>query len=141
MKISVTQQLKELDGTLMVTGRQICPTCGQVVGKSEPMTVRLAATRALTAQFRDEQDLTGEQKFPRFHLALKITDEDEPDLAAEDIATIKKLVGKMYGSLVMGRVWMIIDPPGTESPALPAKQAQAMADALALADTLDRLDK
>lgn len=110
MKIDVTQQLAELDGTPMMTGRQVCQTCGQVVGKSEPMTVRLAATRALTAQFRDEQGLTGDEKWPRFHLALKITDEDEPDLKAEDIVLIKKLIGWMYGPVVVGRMWTILDP-------------------------------
>jgi len=111
MKINVTQQITGLDGTPMVTGKQICQMCGQVVGESEPMTVRLAATRSLTASFRDEQGLTGDEKWPRFHLALKITDENEPSLTVEDIALVKKLVGKMYGPVVVGRVWAILDPP------------------------------
>lgn len=109
MKIDITQQLTELDSTPMITGKQICQVCGSVIGESEPMTVRLAATRALTAQYRDEQSLTGDEKWPRFHLALKITDEDEPDLKAEEIVLIKKLVGKMYGPVVVGRVWAILD--------------------------------
>lgn len=88
----------------------MCPACGQAVGEIEPMTVRLAATRALTAMFRDEQDLAGDEKVVRFHLALKIVDEDEPDLKAEDIVLIKKLVGKMYGPIVVGQVWMQLDP-------------------------------
>ena len=110
MKINVTQQLKNLDGTPMVTGKQICQMCGQVVGKTEPMTVRLAATRALSATFRDEQGLTGDEKWPRFHLALKLTNEDEPDLKAEDVVLIKGLVGKMYGPIIVGRVWALLDP-------------------------------
>ena len=109
MKIDVTQQLTELDGTPMVTGRQICPTCGQTLGKTEPMTVRLAAIRALTAVYRDEQNLEGVKKVARFHLALRLTDEDEPDLKAEDIVLVKKLVGKMYGPVIVGRVWSILD--------------------------------
>jgi hypothetical protein len=114
MKINVTQQLKELDGALMTTGKQVCQTCRQVVGKKEPMTVRLAATRALSAAFRDEQDLDGEKKFERFHLALKITDEDKPALTVEEIVLIKKLVGKMFGPVVIGRMWAILDPPEEE---------------------------
>lgn len=110
MKIDVTQQIVRLDGTPMITGKQVCQMCGQVVGESEPMTVRLAATRSLTATFRDEQSLLGDQKIARFHLALKITDEDEPDLKAEDIVLIKKLIGKMYGPVIVGRVWAILDP-------------------------------
>lgn len=109
MKISVTQQLTELDGTPMTTGKQVCQMCGQVVSEEEPMTVRLAATRALTAVYRDEQNLKGDEKVARFHLALKVTDEDEPDLKAEDIVLIKMVVGKMYGPVVVGRVWSILD--------------------------------
>lgn len=115
MKINVTQQLTELDGTPMVTGKVICQMCGQVVSEPEPMTVQLAATRALSASFRDEQSLTGDKKWPRFHLALKLTDEDEPDLKAESIVLIKQLVGKMYGPVIVGRMWAILDPQeGTE---------------------------
>ena len=110
MKIDVTQQIMELDRTPMVTGKQICQMCGQVVSEPEPMTVRLAATRSLTASFRDEQLLPGDEKIARFHLALKLTDEDEPDLKAEDIVLVKKVVGKMYGPVVVGRVWAILDP-------------------------------
>ena len=110
MKINVTQQLVELDSTPMITGRQVCQMCGQVIGESMPMTVRLAATRALTASFRDEQSLAGDEKIARFHLALRLTDEDKPDLKAEDIVLIKNLVGKMYGPVVVGRVWAVLDP-------------------------------
>ena len=109
MNINVTQQLHDLDGTLMVTGKQLCQVCGQVVGENEPLTVRVAAVRSLSANFRDEQDLAGEEKVKRFHLALKLTDEDEPDLKAEDIVLIKKVVGKMYGPVVVGRMWAILD--------------------------------
>lgn len=111
MKIDVTQQLTKLDGTLMETGNTICQMCGQVVSQKESMTVRLAATRALTAVFRDEQNLAGEEKVARFHLALKITDEDKPDLKAEDIVLIKTLVGKMFGPVIVGQMWAILDPP------------------------------
>lgn len=109
MKINVTEQLTELDGTPIVTGKQVCQMCGQVVSEEEPMTVRLAATRSLTATFRDEQSLAGDEKIVRFRLALKMTDTDEPDLKAEEIVLVKKLVGKMYGPVVVGRMWAILD--------------------------------
>jgi len=112
MKIDVTQQIRDLDGAPMVTSKQVCQMCGQAVGKMEPLTVRLAATRALTAPFMDERDLAGDKKIERFHLALRIHDEDEPDLKAEDVVLIKSLVGKMYGPLVVGRMWTILDPSG-----------------------------
>ena len=111
MKIDVTQQLTELDGEPMVTGRRLCPTCGQTVGEIEPMTVRLAATRALSLTFKGEENLPGDEKVAQFHLALKITDEDEPDLRVEDVALVKERVGKMYGQVIVGRMWAILDPP------------------------------
>ena len=111
MKIDVTQQLEELDGTPMETGRTMCQMCGQVMGKKEPMTVRLALTRALSATFKDEQDLPGEKKVERFALALRMINEDNPHLAAEEITLVKKLVGKMFGNVIVGRVWPILDPP------------------------------
>lgn len=111
MKIDVTQQLTELDGTPMITGKQVCQMCGQVVGKPESMTVRLAAVRALSVTFRDEVNLPGEKRVERFHLALKLTDEDEPNLTVEETALVKKLTGKMGGNVVAGRMWAILDPP------------------------------
>lgn len=111
MKIDVTQQLTELDGTPMVTGKRMCSACGQMVGEIEPMTIRLAATRALSITFKGEETLPGGEKVAQFHLALEITDEDEPDLRVEDVALIKERVGKMYGQVVVGRVWEILDPP------------------------------
>jgi len=109
MKINVTEQLTELNGTPMVTGKQVCQACGSVISEPGPVTVRLAATRALTAQYRDEQSLAGDEKVARFHLALKLTGEDEPDLKAEEVVLIKNVVGKMYGPVVVGRVWAILD--------------------------------
>jgi len=114
MRVDVTTQLKELDGTMMITGKRACVTCGQVVGNMEPMTVCLAATRALAFAHRDEQDLPGDKKVERWHLALKLIDAGEPDLSVEELTLIKKLVGKMYGPVVVGQVWAILDPPGKE---------------------------
>lgn len=110
MKIDVTRQLTELDGTPMVTGKQICQMCGQPVSKPMPMTVRLAATRALSITLKGEENLPGDKKVDQFHLALKITDEDVPDLTVENIALIKERIGKMYSQVVVGRAWEILDP-------------------------------
>jgi len=110
MKIDVTQQIMQLDSSPIVTGKQTCAACGQVVGDEEPMTARMVATRALTSVLRGEQDLPGEEKVTRFQLALRIMNEDEPDLKVEEIVLVKKVVGKMYGPLIVGRMWAILDP-------------------------------
>ena len=111
MRIDVTEQLKKLDGSPMITGSQVCPKCGGVVGEEKPMTLCLAATRALSVTFSDEQNLAPEKKVERFHLALRLLKENSPDLTAEEIVTIKNVVGKMFGNVIVGRAWAILDPP------------------------------
>lgn len=110
MKIDVTQQIKDLGGTLMVTSKKVCPVCGEIAGKEEPMTIRLVLTRALVAVYADERSLSGDDKLIRWHLALKIMDSDEPDLEAKEVVLAKEMIGKMYGPVVVGRTWPILDP-------------------------------
>jgi hypothetical protein len=74
------------------------------------ITLRLIACNALQATFDDERNLSGEEKIKRFNLALKITKTDFPDLSAEEIAEIKKLIAKGYPPLIVGRCYEILDP-------------------------------
>jgi hypothetical protein len=68
------------------------------------------AVRALMAPFQDEQNLSGEDKFKRFALAMKVKDGGEVPVSAEDIALLKKLIGKLYTPLVVGRAFPLLDP-------------------------------
>ena len=109
MKIDVTKVLEDLNGKPIMVGQQECPTCGQPAGEISPLTLRLVAIKALTASYEDERSLGGEEKVKRFHLALRLHDDDEPDLKPEDVVLAKKLIGKLFGPLVVGQSWIILD--------------------------------
>lgn len=74
------------------------------------LTVGSACVTALLATFADEASLGGEEKVRRFLLAQRIGAAEQVDLTAEETALVKLLVGKGYGTLVVGRVWAALDP-------------------------------
>jgi hypothetical protein len=110
MKVNVTQPIKELDGSQLMTGKDTCPTCRQTVGKTEQMTLRSVVVDALLTTFGDERELSGEDKLKRYDLAVQIYACDEMQLKAEEVALIKKLVARRYGPLVTGQAWAMLDP-------------------------------
>lgn len=113
MKIDVTQNLLDLNGREMFVIRQACPTCGRP--KEEPYlrTLRNTCTDALNEDYLDEQRSGGvpsDEKFRRHCLAMKIHNNDEPELAVEELALLKKVVAKMFPPRIMGPAWMLLDP-------------------------------
>lgn len=109
MKIYFTQNLVQLDGSPLEFTTMACPACGRP-RESRPATLRGACANALVAQFQDEQNLSGEEKVKRYQLAMKIINEDAVDLPAADVALIQKLVAKVYGPLIVGQVWEMLEP-------------------------------
>jgi len=83
--------------------------------KGEPLiengvevTLGAIASNALLATYRDEQDLTGEEKVKRFRLA--VIARGAQDLSVEQIVLLKKLIAKAYSPLIVGRVFELLDP-------------------------------
>ncbi len=68
------------------------------------------ATRALMASYPDETNLGLDEKVKRFGLALKLKDGGDVKLSVEDIAMLKKLIGKAYSPLIVGRAVELLDP-------------------------------
>lgn len=98
MKINFDQELKKLDGTSL-----------------ENTTLRSVTLEALQALFQDEQGLSGEEKARRWALATRIyANPENIDLKVEEIATIKKLIGKAYGPLVVGQAWEMLEGKSKE---------------------------
>lgn len=65
---------------------------------------------SLLASFSDEQGVPATEKVKRFELALKIGETALPvEITIEEAAEIKKLVGKAYGSLVVGRAFALLE--------------------------------
>lgn len=75
-----------------------------------PATVRKVVVGALIASYADEQNLGGDEKVKRWNLALKIQKEADPiDFKSDEIALMKKLVGKAYGPMIVGQVWEALE--------------------------------
>jgi len=93
MKLVVTQQLTDIGGNPL----------------PQNLHMRKIFVDALLADYKDEQNVSGEQKLERYELALKINAEDEVELKVEQAALLKKLVAKAYTPLVVGQVWKAIE--------------------------------
>jgi len=78
--------------------------------KNEPATVRGVAIEALFATFKGEENLSGEEKMKRWELASKIKAESDPvEMTVEEVALLKKLIGKAYGALIVGQAWKVLE--------------------------------
>lgn len=98
MIINFEQLLKRIDGTdLELEG-----------GKSG--TLKHFAIEALQFVWPDERDLDPNKKCARWLLATRIyANPSKIDLTVEEIAEIKKLIGKAYGPLVVGQAWEMLE--------------------------------
>jgi hypothetical protein len=104
----------EIDFSALVTdmdGTPIPDCVGNDCTNKPPLTLRTLAIRVLTANFPDEEKtLSGEDKFKRGELALRIHKSEKANLTAEDVSLVKRLVGKAYGPLVVLKAWSLLDP-------------------------------
>lgn len=96
MKINFNKILKNFDNN-------------DIVDDGKPVTLARISMNALMALFNDENMLTGEDKVKRYQLALKINKDPCADLNVEELALIKKLIGKMYGTLIVGSAFALIE--------------------------------
>lgn len=83
---------------------QACPDDGF-------FTLRLAARNALNGVYQDEQNLSGDEKYKRGEIAQSIVATGEVKLKVEDIALIKRLIGKAYPPPIVFQAWRELDPP------------------------------
>ena len=73
------------------------------------VTLQNATVNALMASDPNDNP-DGVEKAKRFTLAMKIHGTKEPvDVTAEEIALIKKLIGKVYTALVVGRAYELLE--------------------------------
>lgn len=86
-----------------------CPS-GTNCAERPPLTLGRLAMNVLTATYPDEKTLSGEDKFKRGELALRVYKGGKVNLSVEDIAEIKGLVAKAYGPLIVRKAWPLLDP-------------------------------
>ena len=98
MQVLLGKVLMDLDGA-------------ELLGEDkQPFTLRSACVAALLAQFEDEKNLSGEEKLKRWELAVTIKNSSDPaELKAEEIALIKKLIGKAYAAIIVGQTWKFLE--------------------------------
>lgn len=94
MKIDVTQKLMSLMGEPLKDG-------------DKEVTLRDVSVTALLNA--NEQSHLGDAKARRWQLARQITDNDSPDIKAEDITLIKELAGKQFTPVVIGPMYELLE--------------------------------
>ena len=96
-------------------GAPITDLRGEIINgpDGKMFTLGKVAVEALSATYKDEAEgktqLSGEEKVKRFKLAVIAVGEEVADVSVEDIATMKKLIGKAYPPLVVGRAYEILE--------------------------------
>ena len=102
MKINFDSAIKNLKGVDM---KSIAD------GKETPLILKEIVVTALLADvnIQGERPETGQEKLKKFKLAQKIEQGGEIDLIAEDISFIKEKVGKTYTTLIVGRVYELLE--------------------------------
>lgn len=71
------------------------------------VTLKSIAQMALLANYRDETDLPADKKVQRFSIAMKLQNGAD-EIPVEDIAEIKRLIGKSMGPIIVGRVFELL---------------------------------
>ncbi len=98
MKIDFTQEIKALDGSSLPYQQE------------KGTLLKNIACDILLAQLPEERDLSGEEKCKRFVLATRIfSNPKKIDLTIEEVAMIKKLIGRAYPPLVVGQSWNYLE--------------------------------
>lgn len=78
---------------------------------SDGATVKSVALMALQAALTGDEQIGAVGKAKLYQLSLKVHGAgDEVGLTAEDIASIKARVAVLFPSLIVGRVFEVIDP-------------------------------
>lgn len=71
-------------------------------------TLAIACVNALLAQYADEQ-ASGDEKMQRWTLARKLWRAAEVSVTSEEIVMLKKLVGRAFSPIVVGRVYEMME--------------------------------
>ena len=100
MKLALNQTIHNLDNQPIKDGPS-----------NEELTVKAVCIFALSAVIQGENP-SGQEKFDRHILAMKIKDADDPvDLTVEEIAKLKELVGRVptFGPTIVGPVYLALE--------------------------------
>lgn len=74
------------------------------------VTLAMIAERSLHMAYEDEKNLAGDKRAERGLLALRIH-KGETEFKVDEVALVKKLIGKGWGNHIVMRSWAILDAP------------------------------
>lgn len=82
------------------------------------MTLGSACSEAMLGMGPDDAKETGKSKFERWEIASKIVKAEKSkkaiEMTVEDISQIKKRIGQMFGPLVVGPVYTVLETGNKE---------------------------
>ena len=104
MKVKLNTELKDFEGKALIF------TAATAEKEAVNATLGKMMIESLLATFKDEENLSGDEKLKRWQLAIKIKNADVMvELTVEEVALVKKLVGKAYGTIIVGQVWELLE--------------------------------
>lgn len=111
MRVDFSAQILELDGTPVKIG-----------GKE--LTLSSVACNSLLAVHEADAKMSGEDKAKRMKIALRVHDAGVQDIDVNDAVLLKMLIGRVYGPLVVGRAFDLLDDSSKSSPGGSGKSKQ-----------------
>ena len=99
---------KGIDFTQVLVGIDDKPIIPK--GETQPMTLGDVCVNALETPTDSDHTMPGADKFKLDQLARKIYQNANADLTVEELATLKDRVGKLWGPLIVGAAWRLLDP-------------------------------
>ena len=96
MKLNVDVILKDLDGNELKDGEK-------------SVTLKSVIVNALTMLGKNDESMTGPDKFVLYTIAQVVHKGGDIELTAEEIVKIKERVGKFYTPIVVGNVFNLLE--------------------------------
>lgn len=77
--------------------------------KGKEVTLGSVCVEALLLNYSEEGPISGEEKKSRWDLASKISKVEPTEMVIEEVALIKKLIGRAYGAAVVGPAYTLLE--------------------------------
>ena len=111
MKIDVTPQIKDWDGTGFRIPTKSCPVCGRDKELSPILTLRSVCLNALGATLPADREAPIEEKMERLDLGEMIYKNDVVDLTAAEIVTLQERANAFYlSSQIAAQAHRLLEP-------------------------------
>ncbi len=105
MKIKLNQALVKMDGEKMFKEEAIN---GKMIETKNEFQLKDVCVNSLLANV-EKEEIDGVEKMNRYLLATKIQKANELDLKSEEIAKLKKVIGRIYGVLIVGQAFEMLE--------------------------------